>query len=112
MMDTLIKMKEKVIYLLEKYPKLRDDDFLLVGAVYSVFYGVANTDRFLDVMKNHEAKHLPSFETIRRTRQKVQEERGDLRSSTAKQKEKQIAFDYYYDFATNKHERSQTWKIY
>lgn len=111
-MDTLIKMKEKVTYLLEQYPKLRDDDFLLVGSVYSVFYGVQPSDKFLDVMRNHKNKNLPSFETIRRTRQKVQEERIDLQSSTAKQKEKQIAFDHYYDFATNKHERGYKWKIY
>ena len=50
-------------------------------------------------MKHHEEKHLPSFESIRRTRQKVQEERLDLCSSKAKQKEKQISFSNYYDFA-------------
>lgn len=98
-MDTLSRMKEKVVYLLETYPKLRDDDFLLIGAVYSVFYGVGHGDGFLEVMKKHEDMKLPSFESIRRTRQKVQEERMDLCSSKAKQKEKQIAFDNYYDFA-------------
>ena len=36
-MDTLNKMKEKVTYLLEKYPRLRDDDFLLIGAVTVMF---------------------------------------------------------------------------
>ena len=35
-MDTLGKMKEKVTVLLETYPKLRDDDFLLIGAVCSM----------------------------------------------------------------------------
>ena len=98
-MDTLGKMKEKVTVLLETYPKLRDDDFLLIGAVYSQFYGVGYSDSFLDVMKHHEEKKLPSFESIRRTRQKVQEERLDLCSSKAKQKEKQISFSNYYDFA-------------
>lgn len=98
-METLKKMKPKVIYLLERYPRLRDDDFLLIGAVYSQFYGVEHGDSFLDIMKYHKERKLPSFESIRRTRQKVQEERLDLCSSKAKQKEKQITFTQYYDFA-------------
>ena len=98
-MDTLNKMKGRVTYLLEKYPALRDDDFLLIGAVYHNFYNIDYCDSFLDVMKQHKEKHLPSFESIRRTRQKVQEERLDLASSKAKQREKQISFNSYYDFA-------------
>ena len=98
-MDTLKKMKDKVTFLLERYPRLRDDDFLLIGAIYSQFYGVDCYDGFLDVMKNHEKMHLPSFESIRRTRQKIQEERIDLCSSKEKQIEKQISFNRYYDFA-------------
>lgn len=98
-MDTLNKMKGRVTYLLEKYPALRDDDFLLIGAVYHTYYGVEYGDTFLDVMKHHKEKRLPSFESIRRTRQKVQEERFDLASSKAKRREKQISFNSYYDFA-------------
>jgi L-fucose isomerase-like protein len=101
-MDTLNKMKEKITYLLEKYPKLRDDDFLLIGAVYSQFYNVENSDSFLEIMKHHDERHLPSFESIRRTRQKVQEERLDLCSSKAKQLEKEKSFARYYDFAKQK----------
>ena len=96
---SLNRMKERVTYLLEQYPRLRDDDFLLIGAVYHQFYGVEYGDSFLDVMKLHKERHLPSFESIRRTRQKVQEERLDLCSSKAKQREKQISFNNYYDFA-------------
>lgn len=96
---SLNKMKDRVIYLLETYPRLRDDDFLLIGAVYYHYYGIDYGDSFLDVMKQHKEKHLPSFESIRRTRQKVQEERFDLQSTKAKQKEKQISFGRYYDFA-------------
>lgn len=109
-MDTLNKMKEKITYLLEKYPKLRDDDFLLIGAVYSQFYNVENSDSFLEIMKHHDERHLPSFESIRRTRQKVQEERLDLCSSKAKQREKEKSFARYYDFAkqkTNPHDIEQ-----
>jgi len=99
---SLNKMKDRVTYLLETYPSLRDDDFLLIGAVYHHYYGIDYADSFLDVMKHHKEMKLPSFESVRRTRQKVQEERLDLCSSKAKQKEKQISFANYYDFAKEK----------
>lgn len=97
-MSTLQKMKPEVEYLLERYPKLRDDDFLLIGAVYHN-HGVESSHGFLYVMKQHDSMGLPSFETIRRTRQKVQEERPDLRSSKAKEKERQISYEEFYEFA-------------
>ena len=98
-MSTLKKIKPQVEFLLTKYPKLRDDDFLLVGMVYHTYYGVGYDEGFLYVMKNHKELGLPSFETIRRTRQKVQEENPALESSKAKKKERQIAFNEFYDFA-------------
>jgi len=99
MADTLNTMKGKVTYLLENYPILRDNDNLLIGMVYKEYYGITYADSFLDIMKHHDERHLPNFETIRRVRQKVQEERIDLCSSKAKQREKQISFTNYYDFA-------------
>lgn len=97
--ETLNKMKDRVIYLLEEYPELRDDDWMLIGAVYSEYYDITDGDSFLEVMFNHEVLGLPSFETIRRTRQKVQEERMDLESSRHKKRERQMAFDAYFKFA-------------
>ena len=98
-MSTLNKIKPQIEFLLTKYPILRDDDFLLIGTVYHHYYGVSHDESFLDVMKNHKELGLPSFETIRRTRQKVQEENPALESSKAKKKERQIAFNEFYDFA-------------
>ena len=97
-METLKQMKQNVTFLLERYPKLRDDDWLLIGAVYHNYYGITN-ESFLDVMKHHKELGLPSFETIRRTRQKVQEERLDLESTSRKKKEKQMSFESFYRFA-------------
>lgn len=95
----LKQMKDKVAFLLKEYPRLRDDDFMLVAMVYKTYYGVGYEDGFLYVMKHHEEMGLPSFETIRRTRQKVQEENQTLESSKAKKKERQIAFNEFYEFA-------------
>lgn len=98
-MSTLTTIKPKVEYLLRMYPRLRDDDFLLVGMVYHEYYGIGYDIGFLEVMKKHKELDLPSFETIRRTRQKVQEENPALESSKAKKKERQMAFNEFYEFA-------------
>ena len=98
-MATLTTIKPKVEYLLRMYPRLRDDDWLLIGMVYHTYYGIGYDKGFLEVMKNHEELDLPSFETIRRTRQKVQEENPSLESSKAKKKERQMAFNEFLEFA-------------
>ena len=109
-MDTLNKMKDRVTYLLENYPALRDDDYWLIGKVYKDYYGVTDSDGFLDIMRQHNSRHLPSFETIRRTRQKVQEERPDFQSSKAKRRERERSRTIFFDFAkqkTNTHDVEQ-----
>lgn len=98
-MSTLNSLKPIIKEYLEKYPVLRDDDWKLIGAVYNGVYGIGHNMGFLYVMKNHDELGLPSFESIRRTRQKVQEEYPALGSSKAKRSERQIAFNEYYDFA-------------
>lgn len=100
-MTALNKIKPQIEYLLRKHPCLRDDDFLLIGMVYHTYYGIGYNEGFLEVMKHHKELNLPSFETIRRTRQKVQEENPALESSKAKKKERQIAFNEFYEFAKN-----------
>lgn len=56
---------------LREYPATRESDQLLAWCVYQQFYGIGETitkSQFLDI--------LPSFETIRRTRQKIQNDLG------------------------------------
>lgn len=98
-MTTLNSLKPIVTQYLKTYPILRDDDWLLIGKVYKEVYGIGYDMGFLEVMKRHKDLQLPSFESIRRTRQKVQEENPALASSKAKSKERQVAFNEFYDFA-------------
>jgi len=98
-MGKLAQMKPQIEFLLTKYPVLRDDDFLLIGMAYHTYYGIGYDQPFLYVMKHHKELGLPSFETIRRTRQKVQEENPSLESSKAKKKERQMAFNDFLEFA-------------
>ena len=92
MMTDLKRMQDKVEWCLEKYPKTRENDRVLIGTVYTRFYGVDIMTPLRDILLDDE---LPSFESIRRCRQKVQELRGDLR---AKDEVEQMRFDAQKDF--------------
>lgn len=77
MMDKSLRtLTQKVWWCLENYPETRSSDRSLILHVYQVFYGVFTTP-FYKVMDDGD---LPSFESIRRCRQKIQEEREDLRA--------------------------------
>ena len=76
-MQELKRMMDKVEWCLEKYPKTREDDRILIGVVYTRFYGVDIMTPLRDILLDEE---LPSFESIRRCRQKVQEKNENLRA--------------------------------
>lgn len=82
-MTRLKRMQDKVEYLMQMYPATRDDDRKLIGAVYTVFYGVDVNAPFKDILLNDK---LPNFETIRRCRQKAQEENEALRGKRDKER--------------------------
>lgn len=65
------KIKSMVEQILAEYPEARDDDFILIALMYGKI-GVSG--EFSKVMMDHKRLGLPSFESIRRTRQKLQEE--------------------------------------
>ena len=58
-------------------PKTRDDDRLLIACVYKDYFNIRN-DSFEDVINRTD---LPSFESIRRARQKLQQHHEELRGS-------------------------------
>jgi hypothetical protein len=93
-----IKVVENtVLRLLEDLPHTRKDDFLLLDAYYDE---MCNTRliSFHNLCVNHAGLGLPSFETIRRCRQKIQAQRPDLVDpGTAKQRRKLI--EDYKDYA-------------
>lgn len=65
-------IRPQVSEVLTEYPNARDDDFILVALVYQRYYGIGSAP-FLNVMVHHEELGLPSFESIRRCRQYLQE---------------------------------------
>ena len=76
MSEDLRNVTQKVWWCLENYPETRSSDRKLIELLYDEFYGVWAAP-FYEVLRNNE---LPSFETIRRARQKVQQENEDLRA--------------------------------
>lgn len=93
-MDRLKTMQKKVEWALNRYPQTRDNDRLLVGVIYAYFYNVnVECETFKTVLMNDK---LPSFETIRRCRQKAQEQHPELRGKRDKERlERQREFVEY-----------------
>lgn len=78
-----MKLYDRIKHLLHEDPKLRDSDKLLQWRIWAQQGHVMNGSLSFESFMNH---HLISSETIRRTRQKVQENFPDLRSSERIQK--------------------------
>lgn len=72
---TIHQMVEKI---LKDYPGTREDDRELIKTLYGKYYGIDYYQPWGSVIKN---KNLPSFESIRRCRQKIQEKDESLRGS-------------------------------
>lgn len=95
-MERLKRMQDKVEWVLENFPVTRDDDRLVVGAVYAHFYKVDMNTPFKDILLRRD---LPNFETIRRCRQKAQEMHEELRGSKQKEKERMKLQEEYIEYS-------------
>lgn len=72
------KHVDVVEQVLERYPKTRDDDFLLYAAVCREYgFDIKNTS-IVDWAKNHKQEKWPAFTSINRARLLVEEKRPDL----------------------------------
>lgn len=95
-MSRLKNLSKQVQKILEEYPNTRGDDRLLITTLYIRCYGVRPNAGFGEVMKDYT---LPPFESIRRSRQKIQETHEELRANYDVE---QIRFDLqkeYIEFA-------------
>ena len=78
-MKDLTKTVEKV---LREHLDARDSDFRTIGWVYVLTNPEVMNMPFKSVLWRHSELNLPSFETIRRTRQKLQHDHPELRGKT------------------------------
>lgn len=90
-MSRLRKVSEMVYDTLLNYPDTRSDDRQLIYTIYRNYFGIVN-DRWTNVIFNRE---LPNFESIRRCRQKVQQDHEELRADS---KVEQLRLDSQVDY--------------
>ena len=92
-MPKLKNVEPKVTRILEQYPASRKSDAVLVKIYYNEVIDV-DTLSFGAVCDHFEDLGLPSFESIRRCRQKVQAKRPDLVDPTTAKKRRKLVEDY------------------
>lgn len=95
-MSRLTTIAQMVESILEQYPGTRDDDRELIQVLYGKYYGVDYYQPFGSVLRR---KDLPSFESIRRTRQKIQEQNESLRGTKETEKKRLEAQEDHIEFA-------------
>lgn len=89
-MNNLKDIKVIVEKVLREKQDARDSDFRTIGWVYAIVKPEVMNMPFKSVLWRHTELDLPSFETIRRTRQKLQHDHPELRGKTyQKRMEKQ-----------------------
>ena len=98
-MSRCSKVEPIVRKVLEEKPFTRDDDFLLVYHVFKEFLPDIAIYKFQDIMFNHKAYGLPYFESVRRTRQKLQSKCPELASSERVRKAREAEEPDYIEYA-------------
>lgn len=104
-MKKQLKQTTKIISsILEEYPQTRNSDNLLYLTVIETI-GTGNMEKPIsEILLNLEELGLPCFETVRRTRQKIQAVREDLRACDTVQDyrtEREIEFREYFGAHNN-----------
>jgi len=95
-MSRVREVTPKVEYMLQHFPLTRSNDKSLIRMVYSMYYGVDYDTPFGEVMRRQD---LPSFESIRRARQKLQEMNEDLRGTRESEIKRMAEQEEYLEYA-------------
>lgn len=80
----MIDNKKLVTYVLQRHPDAKDSDFRLFGWCCAIMRPEVMDMSFKEVMWRHKELNLPSFDTIQRTRQKLQHDHPELRGKAYK----------------------------
>ena len=84
---------------LEEKPYTREDDFVLVYEVFKEFLPNIDELSFQDIMLNHKEYGLPYFESVRRTRPKLQNKYPELLPPQAVQEARKLEETDYRTYA-------------
>lgn len=75
--------------ILTKHPETRDDDMKLYAIVCYSRTRISSSIGFYSALWNHDAYHLPLYDSVTRIRRKVQQEHEDLRGQKYKERKKE-----------------------
>ena len=98
-MSKCSKVEPIVLKVLTEKPYTREDDFKLVYEVFKEFLPNIDALNFRDVMVNHRDYGLPYFESVRRTRPKLQNKYPELRPSKEDQDARRQEEEDYREYA-------------
>ena len=85
-MDNLKTVEGKVKAVLQKNEDARNDDMVLYLALCNLYLKDVGTMPLAEIMTRHKELGLPSFESVGRTRRKLQERHPELLGSVRMQK--------------------------
>ena len=85
-------VKDKVRFLLQTNPALRDNDMKLIATYYFHFIGKEEIDSLTayDLLNKISSSKMTNFETIRRLRMQLQQHDESLRGSEYKNRKKRV----------------------
>ena len=98
-MSKCAKVEPVVKKVLEEKPYTREDDFALVYEVFKEFVPNIDDLSFQDVMINHKEYGLPYFESVRRTRPKLQNKYPELLPPQQVQEARKLEETDYRNYA-------------
>lgn len=98
-MSRCSKVEPVVKKILTEKPYTRDDDFVLIYEVYKELLPDLDNMSFKEVMLNHKNYNLPYFESVRRTRPKLQNKFPELLSTKQVQQGRQSLQEDYVEYA-------------
>lgn len=94
-MINLNTVQGKVEYLLRNHPQTRKSDNNLILAVYIMIDSSVKNNTFKEVMLEIDSNNsFPSFESIRRCRQKLQASYPELKDDFTSRKRKSLEKEY------------------
>ena len=92
------KVAPKVYEILKQYPETRSDDRLLMDIFYETYYKLATCPLYRVFELQREGR-VPTFESVRRARQKLQETNEDLRGTKESEDARMAMQEEYLEFA-------------
>lgn len=91
------KLNQKVEMILRTKPQTRNDDFLLINEVYKEY--ISTQSMSFDLLsKMHRELELPPFESITRTRRKIQKDNEELKACDVVELARSIQEEKYIDY--------------